>query len=550
MSFDDSFESASVELVDDNTEFFTPVAFDVIDRLLGQYQGELEKIKKIAEVCTSIEYRGAMGYFMAASAASERTVCLNVDAVFNVEKAVFCLDARYWGEALALTDVYDCMPQARRDVWNAQLRGEKYLGGGQHRFQNEKDKLDALPHFTEDTVRGTLTDLLRMRAVFFSERIDGIFQGLSSDHVTNVPEGFSRRMIVGGMLSYSMIEHRKAGLIGDLRAVVAKFMGRDEPKYSSNDVLLRELYKQTGQWVEIDGGTLRIRVYKKGTAHIEVHPDMAWRLNQVLAQLYPLAIPASFRTKPKTKAKEFQMMGRPLPFATLDLLSDGLCRRARGAAVNEFCFGFKAKEHKATYADASNVLAALGGVLDPNRQGVFVFDYPVDGVIKSVIISGCLPDQKAHQYYPTPERLAKIAVDMADIVKSDAVLEPSAGQGGIADHLPKKQTTCIEISALHCEVLKAKGYKTKQADFLTAPTKPYDVVVMNPPFSEGRWLLHVEHAAAMLTSCGRLVAILPASAKGKKLLDDSFTCEWSNVFEREFSGTSVSVVLLKAVRLA
>ena len=71
----------------------------------------------------------------------------------------------------------------------------------------------------------------------------------------------------------------------------------------------------------IDGGALRIRCYLKGTAHLEVHPDMAWRLNGVLASLYPAAIPAEFRQKPKKRLKEFAMMERPLPFAVIKVLA-------------------------------------------------------------------------------------------------------------------------------------------------------------------------------------------------------------------------------------
>lgn len=55
-----------------------------------------------------------------------------------------------------------------------------------------------------------------------------------------------------------------------------------------------------------------------------------------------------------------------------------------------------------------------------------------------------------------------------------------------------------------------------------------------------------ERAASMLNSVGgRLVAILPASTKGKQLLE-GFDHEYSQVFENEFAGTSVSVVILSA----
>jgi len=75
-----------------------------------------------------------------------------------------------------------------------------------------------------------------------------------------------------------------------------------------------------------------------------------------------------------------------------------------------------------------------------------------------------------------------------------------------------------------------------------------DRIVMNPPFSEGRWHAHVEHAASMLAPTGKLVAILPSGAKNRDGLLPGFTKEWHGPFDGEFAGTSVSVVMLVANR--
>nr|WP_262384469.1 class I SAM-dependent methyltransferase [Pseudomonas fragi] len=112
--------------------------------------------------------------------------------------------------------------------------------------------------------------------------------------------------------------------------------------------------------------------------------------------------------------------------------------------------------------------------------------------------------------------------------------------------MPKAKTVCVEISELHCEVLKAKGYYVECADFLKyQPVGKYDRIVMNPPYSEGRWQAHIERAASMLKLGGRLVAVLPASAKGKDVLP-GLKHEWSKIYSNEFAGTSVSVVILAA----
>src|SRR6185437_13137955 len=145
--------------------------------------------------------------------------------------------------------------------------------------------------------------------------------------------------------------------------------------------------------------------------------------------------------------------------------------------------------------------------------------------------------------YPTPEVVARAAVEMARIGDADTVLEPSAGTGHLASLLPKDRTTCVEIAPLHCKVLAAKGHAITQADFLQFTGAVFDRIVMNPPYSEGRWLAHVKHAASLLADDGRLVAVLPASARGKTLLD-GYAHEWGAVYENEFAGTSIAVTLL------
>ena len=196
------------------------------------------------------------------------------------------------------------------------------------------------------------------------------------------------------------------------------------------------------------------------------------------------------------------------------------------------------------------MIAYIGGVKTKNKRGTeyFAFDYDPREVIAEIICTGCLPDQKAHQFYPTPDNLAQIAVEMAQIEPHHECLEPSAGTGGIADHMPKTVTTCVEISPLHCKVLEAKGHNVVQADFLKWESAyKFDRIVMNPPYSEGRWQAHLEHAAGMLADDGKLVAILPASAKNRDVLP-GWTLEWSRVFDNEFAGASVSVVILAATR--
>jgi predicted RNA methylase len=526
-----------MEIVDDAREFFAPVSSDVIDGLLGQYQQKRGHIDTVAGIVAG-EVGGVISYFIEGN--KDRASHMpSPERLFEPAGAIAALNSTYWSKAMSLTDVYDCMPQARRDEWSKSIRDH------------------ATPEFTEEAVRPTISGLLADRAKFFAERVDGIFRGLSGEHVTNCPQGFSKRMIIANVTANNFHSTSKVGIINDLRAVIAKFMGRDEPNWNSTGPVIKIADRQSGKWLTVDGGTLRIRTYKIGTAHLEVHPDMAYRLNQVLAGMYPRAIPAEFRTKPAKKHKEFQMIGRPLPFAVLTLLGDlkqaqSYRRNDRDRVIwtpipNAVAFAHGARE-SAAFQEAQRVLMSIGGVL--TKAGDWQFDYSPSAAIDEIVASGCVPDVKAHQYYPTPDVIARAAIELAHIGPDDTVLEPSAGQGGIADYFPlQHHAVCVEVSKLHCDILRAKGFVTVHADFMEwAATAPkFDRVIMNPPFSEGRALAHLQAAAALLKPAGRIVAVLPASFKDKDVLP-GFDVRWSDVYSGEFAGTGVSVVICKAER--
>jgi hypothetical protein len=505
-------------------QFFAPAPRDALDGLLGRYEKMRARVEDIAAIMTD-DRKMAVRYFQQGNTREDRQMPFP-DVLFKLEGGIAALNADFWRRALDLTDIYDCMPQARRDQWNKQIREM------------------STPDFTEDNIRSTLGDLLAARPKFLAERVDGIFRGLSGDHVTNSPSAFGKRMILAYVFSdYGSPHDTKAGLISDLRAVIAKFMGREAPRWGISHNMLRQCMERSGEWHELDGGALRIRVYKKGTAHLEVHPDMAWRLNAILHTLYPHAIPPAQRQRPPKATKTFRMIGRPLPFAVLDVIQAG---RLDG---NDLTWNYFSEDQQAFVDEAMRALESVGGVREQRLR--VTFDYDPRDVIRELVLSGCLPDVKAHQYYPTPELIARAAVEMARVGPEDVVLEPSAGTGHIADLLPRGRTTCVEIAPLHCKVLTGKGYSPWCRDFLDYARggAHFDRIVMNPPYSEGRWLAHLRAAADLLNANGRLVAVLPASARGKSLLD-GYTHEWGQIYENEFAGASVNVTLLALERAA
>lgn len=326
LTIDDAEDSAFH--VVDNSPFFAPVATDLVDGLLGQYKAARVNIDKLAAIVTGGEFGNVVHYFISGNCGDDQLHrSLYVDKLFNVDGAVGSLNSSYWSKALALTDVYNCMPQERKNEWNKQLKNPAGIKAKENRWDTTTHtkvwESEPLPDFEDATVRATIGNLLNARAQFMAERVDGIFRALSGSHVTNAPEAFGKRMIIAHIIgSYGSADWQRVGYLHDLRVVIAKFMGREEPSnQSTTNDLVDTAKRQHGQWIVADGGALKIRVYKIGTAHLEVHPDMAWRLNSILAHMHPLAIPAEFRQKPKRRTKAVAMMSRPLPFAVLELIA-------------------------------------------------------------------------------------------------------------------------------------------------------------------------------------------------------------------------------------
>ncbi|WP_294348438.1 DUF4942 domain-containing protein [Prosthecochloris sp.] len=98
------------------------------------------------------------------------------------------------------------------------------------------------------------------------------------------------------------------------------------------------------------------------------------------------------------------------------------------------------------------------------------------------------------------------------------ILEPSAGKGDILEKIAGKQYTsnmarkescyAIELNPELQSVLHGKGYKVIDSDFLQhKPDYSYDIILMNPPFSNGDQ--HLLHAWEILEG-GAIACVLNA----------------------------------------
>lgn len=119
-------------------------------------------------------------------------------------------------------------------------------------------------------------------------------------------------------------------------------------------------------------------------------------------------------------------------------------------------------------------------------------------------------------FYPTPTDLIIKMLSKVEMNTVDNILEPSAGKGNIVEYIAKTQQygKKYQIDTIESEselrmILEGKGYKPISSDFLTFKTyKHYDLVIMNPPFSNGD--VHLLKAIKMQVNGGKIVCLLNA----------------------------------------
>jgi len=203
------------------------------------------------------------------------------------------------------------------------------------------------------------------------------------------------------------------------------------------------------------------------------------------------------------------------------------------------------------YLAVNEVLENMGGKWDRKSKSHVYPEDPTEK-LEMVLLAGEIVPPKKYGYFPTPPEIAKLVIEAADIKPHMAVLEPSAGQGGIADCLPGDcYLDCIELLPENLKVLESKMYRVIGSDFLSIePRQDYDRVVMNPPFENQQDIDHVLHALEFLRPGGRLVSIMSAGVlfrQNKKTVEfremiDEITALPEGSFK--LSGTNVNTSMV------
>ncbi len=182
------------------------------------------------------------------------------------------------------------------------------------------------------------------------------------------------------------------------------------------------------------------------------------------------------------------------------------------------------------------------------------------------------------EFFPTPNQvISKMAEPYAQRLHTATILEPSAGNGAILDFITSegasfkvetsrgytyettakadnKRVYAIERNPELRMILQQKGYRVLATDFLTfQPEHLFDLILMNPPFSNGDD--HLLHAWEILRS-GDITCLLnaetlrnPCTAARRRLAaiirEHGSTEQLGQAFKTADNPTDVEVILVR-----
>ena len=223
------------------------------------------------------------------------------------------------------------------------------------------------------------------------------------------------------------------------------------------------------------------------------------------------------------------------------------------------------------YLAVNKVLERIGGKWN-RKAKAHVFDGDPTDRLNNVIECGELDPEVKTGYFPTPSEIVDKMIELANLERGQLILEPSAGQGHIADKicsvlkLHANEIIICETLPENIHILDGKGYVYEYMEFFEFAAEcesgdiKFDRIVMNPPFAPRQSdIAHVATAFNLLAPNGILVAIMSA---GVTFRENKKTIEFrekimephqtylehlpSGAFKE--SGTMVNTILLRLVR--
>jgi len=204
-------------------QFFAPVQFDALTQLASEYQRLKARITEVHGILTEEKVSGVMGYFFSGNSSDQycHSAALRHTSAFN---------EIFWSRALNLSDLQEHMPQARRNqwheclnAWRARLPARRQSRAGHARVQpRQPARHDPGTHGPAGGIprRAGRRHLPQSLALARHQHLGRLRQADDPE-----PHLFA-------------VDHDREGYIHDLRMVIAKFMGRDDPRRDTTTRLL------------------------------------------------------------------------------------------------------------------------------------------------------------------------------------------------------------------------------------------------------------------------------------------------------------------------
>lgn len=215
---------------------------------------------------------------------------------------------------------------------------------------------------------------------------------------------------------------------------------------------------------------------------------------------------------------------------------------------------------RSLYLEVNECLMALGGKWHRKLGGHVFDDDPRDALDQVVLTGGAFTNRKQDfGFFPTPNEVIHHLLAAADVRDGHRVLEPSAGHGAIVKGILSLEfdidLTIVELMPENCRALaELDGVEEViETDFLLYVERPFDRIVMNPPFARQADVDHVLHAYELLAHGGRLVSVMSAGITFRRnkrtdalraLIEQRGTFEELPEHAFRESGTDVRTVLV------
>lgn len=505
-------------------------------------------------------------------------------AIATLKTAAKRLDIQYWEDLIGQSRLSNIMSADSKQQWEESLKDA------------------SVPEFTLENVVGTMKHIYASIPHYLKERILKSFSGLSNSHVTNSGFGFGSKMIIEGafpaitpLIKRPSPLHSKVDVLDEIRKLVI-FFSTSNPSalekheqissYGFMEYAIAELDRSGKSSFHLDNDLIFVRVYKKGTVHFGIHPDIVEKINTFLASLMGLSLGNSVRTKAKyfyTPRPQSSYQREYVSPQSINALSnlmswdrDTLKRNDTATLLSDFDSVKYAIVNKwentpdNVKAEAKHVLQTLGfKLIDGQTASIGHFSFilghnlnknQLNSLLQKVLNEG-LDSKVSYQQYYTSKSFSEVVFDafMTDRTSADLqtmeFLEPSAGLGGLSSLLPANKTTVVDISAINCEILKTHGYKEVVCDdfllYAKRCAKRFDGILMNPPFVDMQAYGHVMTASNLLAHNGTLVAVVPCSLRAsfsKGVNNGDFFVEMSRTYEKAFDDANVGVFLITLTR--